>query len=207
MTEMSVQIGLLGPFRVCVDGERVDVPPRRLRDLLATLALSAGQSVSVDRLATAVWGEDFAVDVRVNLQSNVRRLRRLLGADAIRTRDRGYQLDVEPDDVDALRFHRLLGEVAATYDREKLSNALNLWRGTPFAGTRSDWLEHDQPTRTPDDIEEVVLQLRTVEKWGPDRIAGYLATVGDGSIKVSLTQSWLQIRRRTGPAPSSCAAS
>jgi Homeodomain-like domain len=50
-----------------------------------------------------------------------------------------------------------------------------------------------QPTRTPDDIEEVVLQLRTVEKWGPDRIAGYLATVGDGSIKVSLTQSWLQI--------------
>jgi hypothetical protein len=44
-----------------------------------------------------------------------------------------------------------------------------------------------QPTRTPDDIEEVVLQLRTVEKWGPDRIAGYLATVGDGSIKVSLT--------------------
>jgi DNA-binding SARP family transcriptional activator len=71
MTEMSLQIGLLGPFRVCVDGERVDVPPRRLRDLLATLALSAGQSVSVDRLATAVWGEDFAVDVRVNLQSNV----------------------------------------------------------------------------------------------------------------------------------------
>jgi hypothetical protein len=129
MTEMSLQIGLLGPFRVCVDGERVDVPPRRLRDLLATLALSAGQSVSVDRLATAVWGEGFAVDVRVNLQSNVRRLRRLVGADAIRTRDRGYQLDVEPDDVDALRFHRLLGEVAATYDREKLSNALNLWRG------------------------------------------------------------------------------
>jgi len=83
MTEMSLQIGLLGPFRVCVDGERVDVPPRRLRDLLATLALSAGQSVSVDRLATAVWGEDFAVDVRVNLQSNVRRLRRLLGADAM----------------------------------------------------------------------------------------------------------------------------
>src|SRR3990170_2161205 len=88
MTEMSLQIGLLGPFRVCVDGERVDVPPRRLRDLLATLALSAGQSVSVDRLATAVWGADFAVDVRVNLQSNVRRLRRLVGADAIRTRDR-----------------------------------------------------------------------------------------------------------------------
>jgi hypothetical protein len=52
MTEMSLQIGLLGPFRVCVDGERVDVPPRRLRDLLATLALSAGQSVSVDGLAT-----------------------------------------------------------------------------------------------------------------------------------------------------------
>jgi hypothetical protein len=31
----------------------------------------------------------------------------------------------------------------------------------------------------------MVIQLRTVEKWGPDRIAGHLATVGDGSISLS----------------------
>jgi len=38
-----------------------------------------------------------------------------------------------------------------------------------------------QPTRTADDIEEMVIQLRVHEKWGPDRIAGYLPTVGAGS--------------------------
>ena len=42
-----------------------------------------------------------------------------------------------------------------------------------------------QPTRTPDDIEEMVIQLRVAEKWGPDRIAGHLATVGDGSITIA----------------------
>jgi transposase InsO family protein len=47
-----------------------------------------------------------------------------------------------------------------------------------------------QPTRTDTDIEEMVVQLRTHEKWGPDRIAAYLATVGDGSIIVSDTTVW-----------------
>ena len=42
-----------------------------------------------------------------------------------------------------------------------------------------------QPTRTPDDIEEMVIQLRVAEKWGPDRIAGHLATVGNGSITIA----------------------
>lgn len=47
-----------------------------------------------------------------------------------------------------------------------------------------------QPTRTADDIEEMVIQLRVHEKWGPDRIAGYLPTVGDGSIRLSPATVW-----------------
>ena len=31
----------------------------------------------------------------------------------------------------------------------------------------------------------MVIQLRVAEKWGPDRIAGHLATVGDGSITIA----------------------
>lgn len=42
-----------------------------------------------------------------------------------------------------------------------------------------------QPTATDEDIVDMVLQLRAFEKWGADRIAAYLGTVGDGSIKVS----------------------
>jgi DNA-binding SARP family transcriptional activator/tetratricopeptide (TPR) repeat protein len=145
---MTLRVELLGPFRVSVRGEPLDVPAGRLRALLATLALSAGQPVSVDRLAIAVWGEDSSVDARMNLQSNVRRLRRLLGANVVATRSGGYALELDPDRVDALLFVRLVEQAAAAGDpetqRERLAAALRLWRGTPFDGVRSDWLEHTQ---------------------------------------------------------------
>jgi DNA-binding SARP family transcriptional activator len=143
-----LEVGLLGPLRVSVAGRPVELPAGRLPALLAVLALAAGRPVSVDRLATAVWGEDLSVDARANVQSNVRRLRRLLGAELVATRGGGYALEVEPDRVDALRFVRLLDLAAAAPDRatqrDRLVEALGLWRGTPFDGVRSDWLEQTQ---------------------------------------------------------------
>jgi DNA-binding SARP family transcriptional activator len=145
------EVGLLGPLRVEVAGRPVELPAGRLPALLAVLAMSAGEPVSVDRLATAVWGEDVSVDARANLQTNVRRLRRLLGAELIATRGGGYALVAEPDQVDALRFDRLLDLAAAAPDRaaqrDRLVDALALWRGTPFDGVRSDWLEQTQSPR------------------------------------------------------------
>lgn len=44
--------------------------------------------------------------------------------------------------------------------------------------------EHS-PRATPEDIEEMVVQLRVHEKWGPDRISGWLATAGAGDLVVS----------------------
>ena len=147
----TLEVGLLGPLRVSVAGRPVALPAGRLSALLAVLAMSAGQTVSVDRLATALWGEDLSVDARANLQTNVRRLRRLLGAEMIATRGGGYALEVEPDQVDAVRFVRLLDLAAAAPDpatqRDRLAEALGLWRGTPFEGVRSDWLEHTQSPR------------------------------------------------------------
>ncbi|HEU4399286.1 MAG TPA: AfsR/SARP family transcriptional regulator [Actinomycetota bacterium] len=148
MTGTGLEVGLLGPLAVSVAGRPVELPPGRLRALLAVLALSAGQAVSVERLAAAVWGEDASVDARANVQSNVRRLRRLLGAEAVATRGGGYALQVEPDRVDALRFVRLLDLAATAPDRatrrDRLVEALGLWRGAPFDGVRSDWLDQAQ---------------------------------------------------------------
>ena len=147
----GLEVGLLGPLRVWVAGRPVELPAGRLPALLAVLAMSAGQAVSVDRLGTAVWGEDLAVDARANIQTNVRRLRRLLGAGLVTTRGGGYALEVEPEQVDALRFDRLMDLAAAAPDRaaqrELLVEALGLWRGTPFDGVRSDWLEQTQAPR------------------------------------------------------------
>jgi DNA-binding SARP family transcriptional activator/tetratricopeptide (TPR) repeat protein len=147
----GVAIGLLGPLRVSVDDRPVELPAGRLRALLAVLALSAGQPVTADRLAIAVWDGEPPGNPRANVQTNVRRLRRALREDLIVTRRDGYVLDVEPDRVDALRFVRLLDEATTTPDpatqRERLAAALTLWRATPFDGMQSRWLEHTQGRR------------------------------------------------------------
>jgi DNA-binding SARP family transcriptional activator/tetratricopeptide (TPR) repeat protein len=141
-------VELLGPLHVSVAGRPVELPAGRLRALLAVLAMSAGRAVPTDRLATAVWGTDASGDARANVRTNVKRLRRALGTagdQLIAARPGGYLLASEPDQVDALCFGCLLDQAAATPDpvaeRSRLAAALALWRGTPFDGIRSDWLE------------------------------------------------------------------
>ena len=72
--------------------------------------------------------------------------------------------------------------------RQRLCDRIDA--GPPLAHGEAGLLDRTpppqhQPTRTPDDIEEMVIQLGVAEKWGPDRIAGHLATVGDGSITIA----------------------
>lgn len=144
MTTEPLRIRLLGPFEATVDGRQVRLSAGRLRALLAALALSAGEFVSVGRLADAVWGDDQPTDVRRSMQTYVARLRAALGAPVIVTELGGYALRIDPDLVDAVRFQRLLDSAGQTPDREAehalLSEALTLWRGTPLAGVPSETL-------------------------------------------------------------------
>ncbi|GAA0941319.1 hypothetical protein Vau01_087270 [Virgisporangium aurantiacum] len=150
----AASIGVLGPLQVVVDGRPVALTARRLRTLLTALALSAGEPVSLDRLATVVWGESPPMDARRAVQLYVARLRRLLGRNLIRAAPGGYVLRVEPDQVDALRFVRLLGRRVAVADpdaeRSLLAEALDLWRGEAFADARSTWLDDVEATRLTD---------------------------------------------------------
>src|SRR5689334_10399948 len=74
-----MQIGLLGPLEVRVNGVTVDVAGTRLRSLLTRLALDVGRPVSAGALVDAVWGEYLPGDQANALQSLVSRLRRSLG--------------------------------------------------------------------------------------------------------------------------------
>jgi DNA-binding SARP family transcriptional activator len=138
----TVAVGVLGPLQVSVAGRPVSVTSARLRTLLAVLATSAPTPVSIDRLADAIWADDLPDDARRSVQVYVTRLRSALGADVIRTYPDGYQL--ASDQVDAVRFVRLLDAAAAAPDpgveRARLAEALALWRGMPFEGVRSAWL-------------------------------------------------------------------
>jgi DNA-binding SARP family transcriptional activator len=52
-----MQVRLLGPVDVVVDGGPRPVPGLRRMAVLATLALHCGEVVSIGRLVDVVWGE------------------------------------------------------------------------------------------------------------------------------------------------------
>ncbi|MFH8987196.1 AfsR/SARP family transcriptional regulator [Streptomyces sp. NPDC017940] len=121
------------------DGTKVPVGGARLRALLAALALRPGRTVPVHLLVDQVWGDAPPSDATGALQALVGRLRRVLGADAVTSAEGGYHLRAAPDDVDAHRFERLVGEgTRALADGDPaeaaalLDDALALWHGEAF---------------------------------------------------------------------------
>lgn len=92
----KLAIRLLGPFEVTMSGRPVAVTSGRLRTLLAVLAMSAGKTVSVDRLTAALWDNEFPGNTRRSVQTYVARLRGVLGTTSISTTLAGYALCAEP---------------------------------------------------------------------------------------------------------------
>src|SRR5262249_10397729 len=107
-----IEVFVLGPLEVRRDGEVVALPGGKPRVLLAALAVHANEAVSQDRLIDALWGEPPPARAGANLHVHVATLRKLLGGDAdaaIETMSGGYRLRIEPEQVDASRFERLVG--------------------------------------------------------------------------------------------------
>ncbi len=132
----GVDLGVLGPFEVRLDGEPRDVGGPRLRTLLAVLTAEAGRVVSVPALGRALWGEEAPAHADRTVRTYLSRLRGTVGAEAILTRPPGYALHLAPQALDAARFEQLAaegrrelaaGEPAAA--RKRLAAALDLWRG------------------------------------------------------------------------------
>ena len=110
------------------------------RSLLALLLLHANEVVASERLIDELWGERPPATSRTIVRVYVSQLRRELPGDGLLTRAGGYVLRVGPDDLDVLRFERVLaqgtdarlaGEPARA--AQLLRGALALWRGPPLA--------------------------------------------------------------------------
>jgi DNA-binding SARP family transcriptional activator len=138
-----VRFRILGPIEVWAGQTWSSIGAPKWRSLLATLLLNPGQAVSTDRLTLELWG-DQPPDRAANLISvYVLRLRRLLDdpeGRVLTTRAPGYQLLLEPGDLDAGRFEALTGQgrqalSAGNFRRaaEVLTEALALWRGPALA--------------------------------------------------------------------------
>ncbi|WP_440065015.1 BTAD domain-containing putative transcriptional regulator [Streptosporangium sp. OZ121] len=139
---MNVRFGVLGTLRV-VEGERDLTPgPAKHRTLLAALSLRPGRTLTVDRLIAEVWGEEPPASAEPVLRVYVSALRKVVGG--IRTVPGGYLLDVDPDEVDAHRFERLVSAGRRARDAGRtaeaadgLRAALALWRGPALADVDS----------------------------------------------------------------------
>ncbi|HEX3265644.1 MAG TPA: BTAD domain-containing putative transcriptional regulator [Candidatus Limnocylindrales bacterium] len=136
----SVEVRLLGPVELWIDGGEVAIGGRRQRALLALLALRPGGVLPVDELIEELWAGEPTEGADTTLRSYVSRLRRSLGGAAgIERTDRGYVLSLPAAAVDALEFERLarngadlVAGDAVRRGREMLVQALRLWRGRPF---------------------------------------------------------------------------
>src|SRR5262249_47249107 len=109
---MSVEVRILGPVEVLVDGVPASLGGRTQRALLALLALQAGELVTRARLYEELWPDADPANAARNVTSYVFALRKALGpaGDLVQTRPGGYLLDVTPEQLDAARFERLAQE-------------------------------------------------------------------------------------------------
>src|SRR5688572_20286851 len=129
-----MDIGVLGPVELAVDGRPVAVVGAQRRALVSVLLARRGRVVTADTLVEALWGDDPPRTAVHTLHTHVSRLRRTHGL-PVRAVDGGYVLDVEPERVDATRFDRLVARAADAPpdDAARLfREALGLWRGPAF---------------------------------------------------------------------------
>lgn len=132
-----MEFRILGPLEVVEQGRLLALGGTRQRGLLALLLTRANELVSTDRLIDELWGPNAPGNAGNALQYHVSRLRKALApSQAIVTQGPGYLVRVGPDELDLLRFERLLAEAQASPPElaaQLLRDALRLWRGPPLA--------------------------------------------------------------------------
>jgi DNA-binding SARP family transcriptional activator len=154
-----LEFRLLGPLQVRAGGRILEIRRQKQRALVAALALRAGDVVTVDRLVDDLWGEQPPRTARHALENYVSEVRGILGKDLIVTHPGGYQLAVEPDQVDVVRFERLLATArggTAEERAEALRQALDLRRGPPLADLATEPFARAEIAR----LEELELNAR-----------------------------------------------
>ncbi len=134
----GVRFGILGPLEVEVDGELIDLGPKKQRSLFALLLINHNRVVSTDRILDELWGEE--ADGKENaLWVYVSRLRAALkdasAEPVLVTKDYGYSLIIDPETLDVYQFEQLArrGSSRLQADPEAaaadLREALDLWKG------------------------------------------------------------------------------
>jgi TolB-like protein/DNA-binding SARP family transcriptional activator len=153
-----LQIRLLGGFAVTVpDGTDLTPPGKKLRALVACLALQPRATWSRDRLTGLLWGDREEEQARGSLRQALAELRRSLGESVLLADRETVAFDPATVHVDTVEF-------AGFIKREELTEAAELYRGDLLEGVSlpdkgfSDWLLVEQ-TRLHDLCVSVLARL------------------------------------------------
>jgi DNA-binding SARP family transcriptional activator len=137
-----MDLRVLGPLTL--DGGRIEPAPRD-RLVLGALAARLDKAVAVESLATAVWGEELPASWTKIVPGCIMRLRRTIAPAKIETTPVGYRLAAADIDLDAEEFERLVRRGVQLLELGEpdravhvFTEALELWRGQPFAEL-ADW--------------------------------------------------------------------
>lgn len=137
-----LDVRLLGPLELRIDGAPVAIPRGNTATVLAILLDEANSVVPLENIVRAVYGLDIPQDPETQVQNTIGVLRRKLGAarDRVETVGRAYRLRIDTAELDtlrckanedrarALRHEGRLDEAAVS-----LREALGEWRGPALA--------------------------------------------------------------------------
>ena len=131
-----IDVRVLGPLEVLIDGVPVPLGGPKQRVVVAVLAAAAGRPVPVDVLLEAIYGEDAAWGGRRTLQTYVSNLRQVLG-DVIVRHGHSYALTCTASEIDSVTFEESCRAASVATDAavaaSVLRAALAMWRGLPYA--------------------------------------------------------------------------
>ena len=203
---MRTRFAVLGPVRAWRGDTELALGPPKQRALLALLLTEAGHPVAVHEIVDALWGQD-PPDSAVNVvQRHVGALRRLLEPELpaggqsrwLLRGSGGYRLEVEPDDLDLLRFRALRQRAAQDGQPPTatglLIEALALWRGPAASGIAPEVRSH--PAFTALDGEHLAAVKEAAElalEAGPGLGARVLVTLRQAAAQHPLDEG-LQAR-------------
>jgi DNA-binding SARP family transcriptional activator len=190
MNSARISIQVLGPFLVSAGTRTVTPNAAKQRQILALLALNAGQVVTVSTLIEELWGDRPPRSSVATLQTYIVRLRNRLAAgiprervadELLQTLHSGYQLECQ---TDVQEFHQLVREAREAAEpgapqavSEALRRALALWRGPTLADVRRGRILESEAAS----LEEI--RLRLLER----RIQADLSLDRDADILSELT--------------------
>lgn len=143
-------MGFLGPLYLSV-GDVVSAPnARKLRAVLAMLAVHESSTVQTSALMSELWGDDVPVSGATTLQTYILKLRKLFAVvariplaevarEVLITRSNGYLLDLSGAELDIHEYRNLVATGGAALSRGDdetgiavFDQALRVWRGPAF---------------------------------------------------------------------------